>query len=180
MTCQTKQSSNTMNKRFMLERNKINSRGSDITKSYKISCLGIGTKEERIPFWKWERAVLMFRMYKGFIINWPLHPRISIKFINMLSFTAYIQRFWMQIMNSAVCVKIIISQKWVLLPSWEQNKIMLRWCILVCNKKLRMIMFGNWNKTRKYSFLEMGRSSSNVPNIFKGSLTGHLVRGYWE
>ena len=27
------------------------------------SCLGIGTKREQISFWKWERAVLMFRMY---------------------------------------------------------------------------------------------------------------------
>ena len=31
-----------------------------VTRSYDRSCLGIGTKQERIPFWKWERAVLMF------------------------------------------------------------------------------------------------------------------------
>ena len=45
----------------------------------------------------------------------------------------------------------------------------------------RMIVFRNWNKTRTNSFLEMGESSSNVPNVFKGlSITGHPVRGYWE
>ena len=63
----------------------------------------------------------------------------------------------------------------------EQNKIMSRWWILVRNKKLRTIVFGNWNKTRTTSFLEMGKSCSNVPNVFKGSsLTGHRVCGYWE
>ena len=48
-------------------------------------------------------------------------------------------------------------------------------------KKLRTIVFGNWNKTRMNPFLENGKSSSNVPNVFKGSsLTGHRVRVYWE
>ena len=28
-----------------------------ITRSYERLRLGIGTKQERIPFWKWERAV---------------------------------------------------------------------------------------------------------------------------
>ena len=38
----------------------------------------------------------------------------------------------------------------------------------------RTIDFGNFNKTRMNSFLEMGKSSSNVPNVFEGSpLTGH-------
>ena len=42
-------------------------------------------------------------------------------------------------------------------------------------------IFGNWNKTRTNSFLEMGKSSSNVTNVFKGSsLTGHHVRVYLE
>ena len=44
-----------------------------------------------------------------------------------------------------------------------------------------MIMFGNWNKTRTNSFLEMGKSSSNVPNVFKASsLNGHCVCIYSE
>ena len=60
----------------------------------------------------------------------------------------------------------------------EQNKIMW-WYILVHTKKLWMIVFGNWNKTRTNSFLEMGKSSSNVSNVFKGSsLTGGHV--YWR
>ena len=63
----------------------------------------------------------------------------------------------------------------------ERNKIMSRWCILVCNKKLRIIVFGNWNKTRTNLFLKVRKSSSNVLNEFKGSsLTGHHVRRYWE
>ena len=46
-------------------------------------------------------------------------------------------------------------------------------------RKLRMIVFENLNKTTTNSFLEMGKSSSNVPNTFKGSsLTGHRIRGY--
>ena len=59
--------------------------------------------------------------------------------------------------------------------------------VLGCGKKvvamwqlpqLRMIIFENWKKTRTNSFLEMGKSSSNVPNVFNGSsLTGHRVRG---
>ena len=51
----------------------------------------------------------------------------------------------------------------------ERNKIMSRWCILERNKKLRTIVFGNWKKTRTNSFFEMGKRSSNVPNLFKGS-----------
>ena len=35
--------------------------------------------------------------------------------------------------------------------------------------KLRKIGFENWNKTRMNYFLEMGKSSSNVPNVFKGT-----------
>ena len=47
------------------------------------------------------------------------------------------------------------------------------------NKKLRTIVFWNWNKTTMNSFLEMGNSSSNVPNVIKGSsLTGHRISGY--
>ena len=43
---------------------------------------------------------------------------------------------------------------------------------------LRTIVLGNWSKTRTNSFLEMGKSSSNVLNVFKGSsLTGHHVKG---
>ena len=39
----------------------------------------------------------------------------------------------------------------------------------------------NWNKTRTNSFLKMGKSSSNVLNVFKvSSLTGHCVRVYLE
>ena len=34
-----------------------------ITGSYEQSWLGIVTKQDWIPFWKWERAVLMFKMY---------------------------------------------------------------------------------------------------------------------
>ena len=41
---------------------------------------------------------------------------------------------------------------------------------LVRNKKLRMIVFENWNKIITNSFLEMGKSSSNVLNVFKGSV----------
>ena len=56
-----------MNERFMLEQNKIMSRGEDafwdVTRSYERSSLGIVTKQEQIPFLKWERAVLMFQMY---------------------------------------------------------------------------------------------------------------------
>ena len=53
------------------------------------------------------------------------------------------------------------------------------WCFLEHNKKLRTIVFGNWNETRINSFLEMWKSRSNVPNVFKGSpLTGHCR--YWE
>ena len=63
----------------------------------------------------------------------------------------------------------------------ERNKIMSRWCILVNNKKLWTFVFGNCNKTRTNSFLEMGKSSSNVPNVFKGlSLTGYRVIVYLE
>ena len=36
-----------------------------------------------------------------------------------------------------------------------------------------------WNKTRTNSFLEMGKSSSNVSNVFKvSSLTGQRIHGY--
>ena len=49
---------------------------------------------------------------------------------------------------------------------------------LVRNKELRKIVFGNWNRTITNSFLEMGKSGSNVPNVFKGSsLTGHHIHG---
>ena len=49
---------------------------------------------------------------------------------------------------------------------------------LIRNKKLQTIMLGNWNKTIINSFLEMGKSCSNVPNVFKGSsLTGHSNHG---
>ena len=52
------------------------------------------------------------------------------------------------------------------------------WWILERNK-LITIIFGNWNKTRTNSFLEMGKGSSNVLIVFKGSsLTGHCVRVY--
>ena len=38
---------------------------------------------------------------------------------------------------------------------------------------------GNWNNTRTNSFLEMGKSSSNVQNVFKGSsLRGQRVHRY--
>ena len=63
----------------------------------------------------------------------------------------------------------------------ERNKIMSRWCILLRNKKLRTFVFVNWNKTRMNSCWEMGKSSSNVPNVLKGSLlTGHRICRYWE
>ena len=39
---------------------------------------------------------------------------------------------------------------------------------LVCNKKLRKIVFGNLNKTITNAFLEIGKSSYNVLNVFKG------------
>ena len=49
------------------------------------------------------------------------------------------------------------------------------------NKKLRTIVLGNWNKTSMNSSLEMGKNSSNVLNVFKGSsLTGHRVCIYLE
>ena len=96
-----------------------------ITKSYKQSCLGIGTKQEQISFWKWERVVLMFRMYLK-VHHWLGSASadiencawIFITFFNISSFTAHIQRFWTQITNSAVFAEIFNSQKWVLLPSW--------------------------------------------------------------
>ena len=44
--------------------------------------------------------------------------RIFITFFNISSFTAHIQRFWMQITNSSVFAKIFISQKWVLFLIW--------------------------------------------------------------
>ena len=34
-----------------------------ITRSYERLCLGIGTKQERIIFWKWEIQLLMFQIY---------------------------------------------------------------------------------------------------------------------
>ena len=43
---------------------------------------------------------------------------IFITFFNISSFTAYIQKFWMKITNSAVFTEIFIFQKWVFLPSW--------------------------------------------------------------
>ena len=46
------------------------------------------------------------------------HMLIFITFFNISSLTAYIQRFWMQITNSAVFAEIFIFQKWVFLPSW--------------------------------------------------------------
>ena len=49
-----------------------------------------------------------------------------------------------------------------------------------CNKKLRKIVLRKWNKTRTNSFLKMGNSSSNVPNVFQGSsLTGHRFGRNW-
>ena len=38
---------------------------------------------------------------------------------NISSSTAHIQRFWTQIINSAVFVEIFISQKWVFLLFWS-------------------------------------------------------------
>ena len=35
----------------------------NVTRSQEQSFLGIGTIQEQIPFWKCERAVLMFGMY---------------------------------------------------------------------------------------------------------------------
>ena len=61
-----------MNERFISERNndtfcKLEINNNDeflnVTRSnndYLDSFLGIGTKQEQIPFWKYERAVLMF------------------------------------------------------------------------------------------------------------------------
>ena len=69
------------------------------------------------------------------------------------------------------------------MKKWFIFKIRMKqeWWMLKHNKKFRMILFGNWNKTQTNSFLEMGMSSSNVPNVFKGSsLTGHHVLRYWE
>ena len=49
------------------------------------------------------------------------------------------------------------------------------------NKKLRTIVSGNWNNTRTNSFLEMGKSSFYVQNVFKGlSLTGRRIHVYSE
>ena len=52
------------------------------------------------------------------------------------------------------------------------------WWILERNKKLRTIVLGNLNKTRTNSFLEMGKSSSNVSNVFKGSSLTATVSAY--
>ena len=56
---------NTMNEWFMLERNKIMLRWCILVRNKLWTivfhrCLGIGTKQERIPFRELERAVLMF------------------------------------------------------------------------------------------------------------------------
>ena len=64
---------------------------------------------------------------------------------------------------------------WVLFPNLEgiKNDEFLE------HDKLRTIGFRNWNNTRTNSFFEMGKSSSNIWNVFKGSsLTGHRVRAY--
>ena len=44
---------------------------------------------------------------------------IFITFFNISSFTAYIQRFWMQMTNSAVFAKIFICQNWAFFPIWQ-------------------------------------------------------------
>ena len=42
-------------------------------KKLRMIVLGNWNKRRTIFFWKWERAVLMIRIYlKGFIINWPI------------------------------------------------------------------------------------------------------------
>ena len=64
------------------------------------------------------------------------------------------------------------TKQWYILQIRRKQE----WWILKRNKKLRMLIFGNWNKTRTNSFLDMWKSSSNVPNVFEGSsLTGHRV-----
>ena len=69
------------------------------------------------------------------------------------------------------------TKQWYILQIRSKQE----WWILERTKKLRTIIFENWNKTRTDSFLEMGKSSSNVPNVFKGSsLTGHRFHVYLE
>ena len=68
------------------------------------------------------------------------------------------------------------KQQYILHIRWKQE-----WWILERTKRLRTIIFENWNKTRTNSFVKMGKSTSNVPNVFKTlSLTGHRVRAYLE
>ena len=47
--------------------------------------------------------------------------RIFITLCNVSSFTTHMQRFWMQITNCASFTEIFISQKRVLLPSWQMG-----------------------------------------------------------
>ena len=95
----------------------------NITRSYEQSFLRIGTKQEQIPFWKLERAVLMFQMYLrvhhyrvATSTDIENQAQIFITFFNISSFTEHIQRFWTQITNFAVCPETFISQKYFFLP----------------------------------------------------------------
>ena len=74
--------------------------------------------------------------------------------------------------------KIYLGMKQQYILEIRRNQ---EWWILERNKKLRIIIFWNWNNTRTNSFLEIGKSNSNVRNVFKGlSLTGHRIQGYQE
>ena len=81
------------------------------------------------------KAVIMFQMYlrvhyylataSADIENRAL---IFITFFNIYSFTGHIQRFWTQILNSAVFAEIFISQKWVFFDSWCSVCISMQMC----------------------------------------------------
>ena len=66
---------------------------------------------------------------------------------------------------------IFLRNKKIHSGNWNETRIML---FGTKQEVKNEFIFVNWNKIRRNSFLEMGKSSSNVPNVFKGlSLTGH-------
>ena len=111
MTSQTWQRIKTMNEyeRFMLEWNKIMSRWCILVHNKKLwtIILGIGTKQERIPFLA--TTSTNFRITLGYLLHSLIFPHSLCIF----------KDFGMQIRNTSVLAKIFIFQKWVLFPIWH-------------------------------------------------------------
>ena len=95
----------------MLERNKIISRWCILVHNKKLwtIVLGIGTKQEQIPFLATMSGCLrIFRIARGYLLHSLIFPH-SLRIF---------KDFWTQITNTAVFAKIFIFQKWVLFPIW--------------------------------------------------------------